>query len=194
MKSFRRTFQLNFFFDIDGPICPFFCEAVENLLLNCFPDIIKYTPPGLILSTCKEEKLSYPIVYPTVIFKNMYNLTNFPNIVLASIWNPYDQSIHSRNRLFRTYLSTYEVWAKSSFRLSLGIHFIPATDVLWSVMRFFFKFNLLPAMWFFITYMLWWACISIYEISSFRRSTDVRSSKVGLEFLQHCPDASVGCV
>ena len=69
------------FFDVDGPIRPFFCEAVENVLLNCFPDIIKYTPPRLILSACKEEKLSHHIVYPTVIC----NLKNFPNIVLASI-------------------------------------------------------------------------------------------------------------
>ena len=62
--------HLKLFFDIDGTIPPYFCEAVENILLNYDGKIIKCVPPRIILSSCKGEKLSFHIIYPTVLFSS----------------------------------------------------------------------------------------------------------------------------
>jgi len=98
---------LKLFFDVDDAIEDYFYYAVENLLINCYPDIIKFILPRIILSSCTTNKSSYHIIYPTVVFANMNGLKNFINTVLAPLKSHFDSSVYSRYRLFHTYLKKY---------------------------------------------------------------------------------------
>jgi len=74
--------------------------------MNAFEDIITYTPPKIILSSCSESKLSHIIIYPTVLFSNMAHLKIFVNSALAYLKDILDHNIYTRYQISRTFMST----------------------------------------------------------------------------------------
>ena len=94
------------FFDIDGPIPEFFCETIENLLINYDTENIKFIPPRIILSACTPQKSSFHIIYLTVVFPNMNHLLNFTRTVLFCLRTKFDDRVYTNFRQFRTHLST----------------------------------------------------------------------------------------
>jgi len=105
-KIISPDHPVKLFFDIDRPLPEFFCEAVENILMNAFEDIITCTPPRIILSSCSQSKLSYHVIYPTVLFSNMSHLKVFVNTTLSCLKGKFNHRVYTRYRLLRTFMST----------------------------------------------------------------------------------------
>ena len=106
--DFISGVQLKFpqlFFNIDDSLPECFCHEVEKVVMNVFKVEITFLPPWIILSACKETKLSYHID-PTVLFSSMKDMKDFINIALRTFANCFDNKIYTNYRLFRTFKST----------------------------------------------------------------------------------------
>jgi len=94
------------FFNINRPLLELFCESVENILMNAFDNVITCTPPRIILSSCVQSKLSYHVIYPTVLFLNMSHMKTFVNTALSFLKDKFDHRVYTRYHLFHTFMST----------------------------------------------------------------------------------------
>lgn len=92
---------LRLYFDFDGckPSPTFFKHVSEAV--QCASPLNFDTLPRIVLTANSKAKLSYHVIYPTVIFLNLQHLKNFLQQFLPASENLYDAAVYTQYRQFR---------------------------------------------------------------------------------------------
>ena len=97
----RSTSKVKLFFDIDESVPTFFFPYVSQQIRN----VLNVEEEHLTLSCSRPSKESAHIIYYNVVFENIDILRFFIKQYLVAIHHIIDQSVYSKNRLFRCYRS-----------------------------------------------------------------------------------------